>query len=66
MINLILLAQLAGPPCGYYLGTEITPEDAPFTGCTLPDFYGRPVVNVRENPLMPGGYSVEPINGGGR
>jgi hypothetical protein len=60
MITALLLAQLAGPPCGYWLGTEITPEDAPITGCTLSDPYGRPAVLIRQDSLSPSGYQATP------
>ena len=61
MLTTILIAQLAGPVCGYNYGVEITPADSPYVGCVVPDFYGTPAVRLRENPLLPGGIQAEPI-----
>lgn len=60
MIELMLLAQLSGPPCGWNYGMEITPENMPLTGCTVPnkaDPYGT---RLRRDPFAPGGVRAEP------
>lgn len=56
----LLIAQVSAPPCGYWLGADITPDNN-FLGCTLPDFYGRPAVHVQQNPFTPSGYQATPI-----
>lgn len=60
MIELLLLAQLAGPPCGWNYGVEITPENSPFLGCTVPDANGDYRVRLRMDPFTPGGIRAEP------
>lgn len=30
------MAQLSGPRCGWHYGVEITPQNSPFNGCTVP------------------------------
>ena len=62
MLSFILLAQLAGPVCGYNYGVEITPDNSPYVGCVLNDRNSRPVVRVKQNPFTPSGYQAEPIN----
>ena len=60
MIEVMLLAQLSGPPCGWNYGVEITPENSPVMGCTVPskaDSYG---VRLRMDPFTPGGVRAEP------
>lgn len=60
MLSLILLAQLSGPPCGWNYGIEITPDNMPLTGCTVPsktDPYGT---RLRYDPFAPGGIRAEP------
>ena len=60
MVELILLAQLSGPACGWNSGMEITPENMPLTGCTVPsksDPYG---VRLRMDPFSPSGLRAEP------
>ncbi len=60
MAELLLLAQLSGPPCGWSYGVEITPENMPLTGCTVPskaDPYG---VRLRMDPFSPSGVRAEP------
>lgn len=60
MVGLLLLAQLSGPPCGWNYGIEITPENMPLTGCTVPsktDPYG---VRLRMDPFSPSGVRAEP------
>lgn len=60
MGELLLLAQLSGPPCGWQYGIENTPENNPVTGCTVPsktDPYG---VRLRMDPFSPSGVRAEP------
>jgi hypothetical protein len=60
VVELLLLAQLSGPPCGWNYGVEITPENMPLTGCTVPsktDPYG---VRLRMDPFSPSGVRAEP------
>lgn len=57
----LLIAQLAGPPCGYHLGGWVSPQSAPFTGCTLTNGAGRPTVNLRLDPFSPSGVRAEPL-----
>lgn len=60
MVELMLLAQLSGPPCGWQYGFENTPENNPVTGCTVPsktDPYG---VRLRMDPFSPSGVRAEP------
>jgi hypothetical protein len=60
VIEVLLLAQLSGPPCGWNYGVEITPENSPVMGCTVPsktDPYG---VRLRMDPFTPGGVRAEP------
>ena len=60
MLALTLLAQLAGPPCGWNYGVVITPENAPITGCTVPD-RGNPYgTRLRMDPFTPAGVRAEP------
>lgn len=63
LIAVLLLAQVGGPPCGWNYGIEITPEDSPYQGCTVPDFNGRPAVRLRMDPFTPGGVRAEPLPG---
>ena len=60
MLSMILLAQLAGPPCGWNYGVEITPENSPFMGCTVPDANGNYGTRLRMDPFTPGGVRAEP------
>ncbi len=64
MLSLVLLAQLAGPPCGWNYGVELTPQNAPFTGCTVPDARGGYPVRLRMDPFSPGGVRAEPTGPG--
>jgi hypothetical protein len=60
MIEALLIAQLSGPRCGWYPGgTVLTPENTPFTGCTVPgpDQYGT---RLRADPFSPSGVRAEP------
>ena len=60
MVELMLLAQLSGPACGWNNGMEITPENMPLTGCTVPsksDPYG---VRLRMDSFSPSGLRAEP------
>jgi hypothetical protein len=60
MVSLILLAQLSGPPCGYTYGWEITPQNMPLTGCTVPT-KGNPYgTRLRMDPYSPSGVRAEP------
>jgi hypothetical protein len=60
MIELMLLAQLSGPACGWNSGMEITPENMPLTGCTVPT-KGNPYgTRLRMDPFAPGGVRAEP------
>lgn len=61
MTHLLLLAQLAAPYCGYNYGVEITPQDAPFTGCYVPSWSGQGGAVLREDPLSPGGVRATPV-----
>ncbi len=61
MIELLLLAQLAGPPCGWNYGVEITPQDSPFLGCTIPDADGNYRTRLRMDPFTPAGVRAEPV-----
>ena len=61
MLSFILLAQLAGPVCGYNYGVEITPDDSPYVGCVINDRDSRPAVRIKQNPFTPSGYQAEPI-----
>ena len=57
MVELFLLAQLAGPWCGQY---GIDPQTSPYVGCTVPsttDPYGT---RLRYDPLAPGGIRASP------
>ena len=60
MISALLVAQLSGPACGWNYGVEITPEDAPFTGCTVPDRTNPYGTRLRMDPFTPGGIRAEP------
>lgn len=60
MIELMLLAQLAGPACGWNYGVEITPENSPYMGCTIPDARGDYTTRLRMDPFTPGGVRAEP------
>lgn len=60
VLALTLIAQLYGPACGWNYGVEITPENAPFTGCTVPDFNGNYRTRLRMDPFSPGGVRAEP------
>lgn len=60
MIGALLLAQLAGPPCGWNYGFEITPQNSPFMGCTVPDAHGEYRTRLRMDPFTPGGIRAEP------
>ncbi len=62
MLGLVLLAQLAGPPCGWNYGVVITPENAPFTGCTVPDARREYPVRLRMDPFSPSGVRAEPAS----
>lgn len=60
MVELLLLAQLYGPACGWNYGVEITPEDSPFVGCTVPDASGQYRTRLRMDPFSPSGVRAEP------
>ncbi|MEY3962802.1 MAG: hypothetical protein RLZZ106_57 [Cyanobacteriota bacterium] len=60
MLAMILLAQLYGPACGWNYGVEITPQNSPFQGCTVPDANGKYRVRLRMDPFSPGGVRAEP------
>ena len=62
MLSFILLAQLAGPVCGYNFGVELTPDNSPYVGCVINDRNSRPAVRIKQNPFTPSGYQAEPIN----
>ena len=65
MTSFILLAQLAGPVCGYSFGVDgvlITPDNSPYVGCVINDRNSRPAVRIKQNPFTPSGYQAEPIN----
>jgi len=65
MIEVLLLAQLAGPACGWRAGVEITPYTSPVggIGCTVPgpidgsNPYGT---RLLPDPFTPGGIRAEP------
>ena len=59
-IALILLAQMPGPVCGWNYGVELTPQNSPLTGCTVPDASGRLRTRLRMDPFAPGGVRAEP------
>jgi hypothetical protein len=61
MLSFILLAQLAGPVCGYNYGVEITPDDSPYVGCVINDRNANPAVRIKQNPFTPSGYQAQPI-----
>ena len=60
MLSLMLLAQLSGPPCGWNYGVNITPEDSPFMGCTVPSTENPYGTRLRMDPFTPGGVRAEP------
>jgi len=57
----MLLAQLHGLVCGWNYGVEITPQNEPFAGCTVPDLNGQYRTRLRMDPFMPGGMRAEPV-----
>jgi hypothetical protein len=61
MIEVILLAQLAGPACGWRPGVEITPYTSPVggIGCTVPG-PGPYGTRLLPDPFAPGGIRAEP------
>jgi hypothetical protein len=61
----LLIAQLAAPYCGWNYGVEITPQNAPFTGCYVPPPPGQQHGGtiLREDPLSPGGVRAYPARG---
>jgi hypothetical protein len=61
----LLIAQLGAPYCGWNYGVEITPQNAPFTGCYVPPPAGRQLGGaiLREDPLSPGGVRSYPARG---
>ena len=60
MVELLLLAQLSGPTCGWNNGMEITPENMPLTGCTVPSKTDPQGVRLRIDPFSPSGLRAEP------
>lgn len=60
MVQMILLAQLAGPVCGWNYGVEITPQNSPYMGCVVPDRDNPYGTRLRMYPFMPGGVRSEP------
>jgi hypothetical protein len=60
MLSLILLAQLSGPPCGWTYGFELTPQNTPLTGCTVPSKTNPYGTRLRMDPFTPGGVRAEP------
>jgi hypothetical protein len=53
------MAQLSGPPCGWNYGVEITPQNSPFMGCTVPSNDSPYGVRLRQDPFSPGGIRGE-------
>lgn len=61
MLELALIAQLAGPRCGWYPGgIEITPENSPYVGCTVPNPVDPWGTRLRRNPMIEGGVIAVP------
>jgi hypothetical protein len=60
MVGLLLLAQLSGPPCGFNYGMEITPQNMPLTGCTVPSKDNPYGTRLRMDPFSPAGVRAEP------
>lgn len=64
MLTALLLAQLIaqGPPCGYWLGAEITPENTPLTGCFIPSWRGDGSgAQLRIDQFSPSGLRATPV-----
>lgn len=59
MTELLLLAQLAAPACGYNYGAWITPENSYVLGCSVPDASGEYGTVLRTDPFVPGGIRTE-------
>lgn len=57
MIELLLLAQLAGPWCGQY---GSTPFNNGVLGCTVPNKFDPYGTRLIEDPFAPGGIRAVP------
>jgi hypothetical protein len=60
MATVLLLAQLAGPACGWNYGAEITPENSPYVGCVVPSKTDPGGTRLRLEMFSPSGLRAEP------
>lgn len=62
MVELLLLAQLAGPRCGWNYGADITPENSPYVGCVVPSKTDPGGTRLRQDMFSPSGVRAEPAS----